>query len=247
MDSEHPSGSSVPPASPGHSRRPGHLVRALRRILAGHSGKILVIWTLVTVSLVFVIFGRFRPVYESVSLLRVEPPIDLRSQPGAAKAWEPFLQTQVELIRSAPVLRAALTKPEVAMTRLVREAKDPESEIRSRLRVNVVPGTYLIEVRLRSPNSQDLPAIVNAVVGQYVSTASTSASAARLIRTIDTARKPVFLGDARWKLATMAPVGVLAVVLGLFLVAELSSGGVAGRHETPHRATDDAGAPSAES
>jgi uncharacterized protein involved in exopolysaccharide biosynthesis len=243
MDSEHLTGSTVPPASPGDSRQPGRLVRALRRVLAGHWGKILVIWALVTGSLVFVIFSCFRPVYESVSILRSEPPIDLMRQPGAAKAWEPFLQTQVELIRSAPVLRAALTKHEVAVTRLVREAKDPESAIRSRLKVNVVPGTYLIEMRLRSSDPEDGPAIVNAVVGQYVSTAG----GATKIKPIDRARPGIFLGDARWKLATMTPVGVLAVVLCLPLVAELRSGGVSGRHEKPHRAADNAGAPTAES
>jgi hypothetical protein len=133
MDSEHPTGSTVPPASPSHSRRPSRLVRALRRVLASHWGKILVIWALVTGSLGFVIFNRVRPAYESVSLLRLEPPADRLIQPGAATEWEPFLQTQVEQIRSAPVLSAALTKNAVAATRLVREAQDPESEITSTL------------------------------------------------------------------------------------------------------------------
>jgi hypothetical protein len=165
----------------------------------------------------------------------------VRSQPGAAKEWESSLQTEVELIRSAPVLSAALTRKEVAATRLVREAKDPESEVRSRLKVKVVRGTFLIELRLRSPNPEDGPAIVNEVVAQYVSTASGAVK----IRPIDRARPGVFLGDARPKLAAMTPVGVLAVVLSLFLVAELCSGGVAGRHEKPLPAVDDAGAPAA--
>jgi hypothetical protein len=211
-------------------------------MLADHWGKMLVIWALVTGSLVFVIFNRFRPVYESSSLLRIEPPIERMMQPGAARALEPVLQTQVELILSAPVLRAALTGREVAATRLVREAKDPESEVRSRLKVNVVPGTYLIELRFRSHNPRDGASIVNAVVAQYVSTAGS----AMRIKPIDRAGLGVFLGDARWKLTTMTPVGVLAVVLGLFLVAELCSGGVAGRHDKPLRAADDAGPPSAD-
>jgi hypothetical protein len=107
MDSEHPSGPIVPPASLGHSRRPGRLVPALRRVLAGHWGKILVIWALVTVGLVFVIHNRIHPAYESFSLLRIEPPAGVLFKPGAnpATEWEPFLRTQVELIRSAPVLR----------------------------------------------------------------------------------------------------------------------------------------------
>ena len=78
----------------------------------------------------------------------------------------------MELIRARAVLSAALTKNEVAATRLVREAKDPESEIRSRLQVDVMPGTYLIRVALISPYPKDGPAIVNEVVAQYVSTAS---------------------------------------------------------------------------
>jgi hypothetical protein len=198
------------------------LVRALRRVVADHWGKILVIWLLVTISLVFVIHTRIRPAYESVSLLRLEPPDDRLIQVGAdpATTWESFLQTQVERIQSAPVPRAALTKNEVAATRLVREAKDPESEIRSRLRVHPIHGKNLIRVALVSPYPKDGPAIVNGVVAQYVSTAGGTVQ----VRPIDPARAGALLRDARLKLATMTPIGVLAVVLGLFLVAELCSG-----------------------
>jgi hypothetical protein len=131
----------------------------------------------------------------------------------------------------------------VAATALVREAKDPESAIRSRLQVHVIPGTYLIQVRLISPYAKGSSVIVNEVVAQYVSIAGGAVP----IKTIDPARTPAApSADARLKLMKLTPVGVLAVVLGLFLFAELCSGGVAGRHEKPLGAADDAGGPAAE-
>ncbi len=122
----------------------------------------------------YLINNRIKPIYESSSLLRIEPANRDLFNLGlnSAESFDSFLQTQVELIRSANVVSAALVTRKVVGTTLVREAKDPESEIRARLQVGVVDGTYLIRVALTSLDPEHGPDIVNAVVGNYIKVAT---------------------------------------------------------------------------
>jgi len=161
-----------PPA--GAAPRPRRIGQAIRRVIPHHWGKILVLWLVLTGGLVFMINKRIKPRYESTSILRIEPASrDLFGLGlNSSESFDAFLQTQVELIRSANVLSAALTDERVAGTTLVREAKDPESEIRARLQVGVVEGTYLIRVALTSLEPEAGPVIVNEVVRKYINVAA---------------------------------------------------------------------------
>ena len=177
MDNEdrlEPTVSAPPPAPEGAAPAPNRFFQAMLRFIPNHWSKILMVWVVLTGGLVIAINKRVKPMYESSSLLRIEPANrDLFNlERKADETFESFLQTQVELIRSANVVSAALTDKDVATTKLVREAKDPESEIRSRLQVGIVEGTYLIRVALTSLEPKDGPAIVNKVVASYISVAT---------------------------------------------------------------------------
>ena len=139
-------------ASGGASPGSINIVQVMLRVITHHWWKILAIWVILTGGLVVAINKRVKPTYESSSLLRIEPANRDLFNLGlnSAEAFDPFLQTQVELIRSANVLSATLAEKNVAVTALVREAKDPESELRGRLQVGILGGTYLIRVGLTS-------------------------------------------------------------------------------------------------
>ena len=165
---------SLLPAPGGALPGPINIVQAMLRVITHHWWKILAIWAVLTGGLVFAINKRVKPIYESSGLLRVEPAnrdlFDLGL--NSAEAFDPFLQTQVELIRSPNVLSAALTVQGGRQDDAGQEAKDPESEIRSRLQVGIMGGTYLIRVALTSLEPEDGPVIVNEVVKQYMHVAT---------------------------------------------------------------------------
>ena len=169
-----PTVSALPPAPEGAWPAPNPFFQAMLRVIPNHWWKILMVWVVLTGGLVIAINKRVQPMYESSSLLRIEPANrDLFNlEPKADETFETFLQTQVELIRSANVVSAALTDKNVAATNLVREAKDPENELRARLQVGIVGGTYLIRVALASLEPKDGPDIINAVVASYISVAT---------------------------------------------------------------------------
>jgi len=162
------------PAPGGASPGPINIVQAMLRVIVHHWWKILAIWAVLTGGLVFAINKRVKPIYDSSGVLRIEPAnrdlfgLGLNS----AEAFGPFLQTQVELIRSPAVLSAALTDEKVAATTLVKEAKDPESELRAHLAVGIVDGTYLIRIGLTSLEPKDGPVIVNEVIARYIHVAT---------------------------------------------------------------------------
>jgi hypothetical protein len=128
-----------------------------------------------TAGLVAVINERVKPMYESSSLLRVEP-ATTNLFGVASTEFEPFdhfLQTQVELIRSPSVVSTAIASgPKVTGTALLRGSRDPESELRGRLQVGVLSGSYLIRVGLTTPEPADGPAILSEVVKAYLTLAN---------------------------------------------------------------------------
>jgi hypothetical protein len=159
------------PALPRRSR----IGQAMRRALAKHWGKILATWVVWTVGLASIIYLRVRPTYESSSLLRVEPATtNLFGVVGdEPEAFDHFLQTQVELIKSPSVVSTAIASgPKVTGTALLRGSRDPESELRARLQVGVLRGTYLIRVGLTTPEPADGPAILSEVVQAYLALAN---------------------------------------------------------------------------
>jgi polysaccharide biosynthesis transport protein len=165
---------SMLPVPAEQSPGPPNLVYAMLRVLAHHWWKILAISGVLTVGLVYAIQLHFKPMYETFSLLRVEPAdkdlfgLGLNS----AEVFDHFLRTQVELIKSPNVLLAALANRSVAETKVVREASEPESELSGQLQVEIVPGSYFIRVAMTSPDPGESSVIVNEVVKAYLNEAT---------------------------------------------------------------------------
>jgi uncharacterized protein involved in exopolysaccharide biosynthesis len=151
---------TMPPPPPERPDRPGH------RLLF----EVLLPGFFLSVGLCYLISEKIQPLYESVSLLRVEPsPRDLFNlNVHSGEAFAPFLETQVQLIGSPNVLSAVLSDPRIAALPTLRAADDAEVELRKILMVNAVQGTYLLQVKATSPSPTECSAIVNSVVENYL-------------------------------------------------------------------------------
>ena len=73
---------------------------------------------------------------------------------------------------SPNVLSAVLADPRIASLPTLRQAKDPEVEIRKILQVMAVPNTYLLQVSTVTHSPTDSAALVNAVVTAYLNAAT---------------------------------------------------------------------------
>jgi hypothetical protein len=132
------------------------------------------------------VLGRWTPEWpararspEVFSLLRIEPGHHnlFGSSPREDIDGEfgPFLQTQVQLITSPSVILATLANHHVTSIRSVHDQTDPGRWLRENLRVEIVPGSYLLKVSIRprgmDPKEQAL--VINEIVKSYLDVANT--------------------------------------------------------------------------
>ncbi|HEX4831160.1 MAG TPA: hypothetical protein VH478_08725, partial [Trebonia sp.] len=164
------------PAAPaaGAPSRPVNLFRAGVRAVSRHWWQILLLWGAVTGGVCYLIKTRVTPLYESASLLKVEPSgRDLFGTGAhAGESFGPFMETQVQLMLSPNVLSAVLADPRVAAQPSLRAAADAEGALRGLLRVDAVPNSYLLRVSMTSPAPAECAVIVNAVVKAYLAAAA---------------------------------------------------------------------------
>lgn len=131
---------------------------------------VLMLWLVGSASIGVGIYMYVKPSYRALSLLRVDPAVtNLYDLPRAGnESLDPFLQTQVQLITGPNVLTAAGTNPKAAVLERVQKAGDVVQELRKAVNVSVIPGTYLIEVAMTSPDSKEAATLVNAVVDAFM-------------------------------------------------------------------------------
>src|SRR6185437_12843798 len=130
---------------------------------------VLMLWVVGSAGIGAAIYLKVRPSYRALSLLRVEPAAnDLYNVRTNGETFEPFLQTLVQLITSPNVLTAAGTNPKAAVLGRIQTAGDVVQELRKVVNVNVLPGTYLIEVSMTSHDPYESTVIVNAVVDAFM-------------------------------------------------------------------------------
>jgi len=115
------------------------------------------------------------------SLLRVEPGgFDLFGlRRDLESNFDRFLATQVELIASPSVLRAALIDPKFAGLEPIKGERDPEQWLRQHLRVEILPKTHLITVSMPAASSLsrvEQALVINNVVDVYLYVAHTYSS-----------------------------------------------------------------------
>jgi uncharacterized protein involved in exopolysaccharide biosynthesis len=172
MDTLDNSDSSNQGPLPAPARRIG--LRSIVRGLARRWWKILLLWVVVYAPLAYLVMTFVQPTYEAFSLLEVQPAqLDLFKSglPGTPSLTSilPYLQTQVELITSDPVLDLAISDPSVVNLPMIKKSNDPKNEIREKMAVDIVGrNTYLIRVALESPDPVASARIVKAVVEAYV-------------------------------------------------------------------------------
>jgi capsular exopolysaccharide synthesis family protein len=121
----------------------------------------------------YLIYALVEPTYEAVSLLRAEPTTleiyngPLHGNPNMGEV-RPYLQTQVQLMKSNKVLEPALSRSEISRLKMVRAWQDPKADLRDQLQVKIVDNTYVIQVALSSRDANEAAEIVNAVVDAYL-------------------------------------------------------------------------------
>jgi capsular exopolysaccharide synthesis family protein len=79
-----------------------------------------------------------------------------------------FQRTQAALLKSQPILRAALDKPEVAQLREVRAQGEPVAWLQKSLTTDTTLGPEVLRVSLAGDYPDDLPVVVNEVVRAYL-------------------------------------------------------------------------------
>ncbi len=146
------------------------VVRAARR----HWWQILLLWLATSAALVFLIYTKVKPKYDTEAWLEVKPTSRNLIAPTYASAdFGPFLETQVLLVKSPDVLGAALQDPAVASLPRIINSLDPEADLKREIMVASQPKTHLILVQMSTETPSEGQAIVNAVVTNYIKAART--------------------------------------------------------------------------
>jgi uncharacterized protein involved in exopolysaccharide biosynthesis len=167
---------------PGSTSSSGHFGKASRDDSRGIIGRlvrrlpgILLLWLAVSTPLVYLVHILIEPTYESSSTLRIEPSPDLfgpSAKGDDTTGFGQYLETQRALILSHRVLEPAIacvTKLPSYPTRfpIIRDSTDPKLDVRTRLDVKVVPGTYLIQITFGSPSATEAAEVVDQVVSAF--------------------------------------------------------------------------------
>jgi capsular exopolysaccharide synthesis family protein len=134
--------------------------------------KIFSAWLVLSAGAAYSIYKFVQPTYEAYSVLKIEPVAPRlfeRVQDFAdSRSVGPYLQTQVQTIRSDRVLNTVIADPVVSKLPLVTKSKDPRVDLQRQLSVELVEDAYLIRVALSQPNADDAATIVNTVVQSYM-------------------------------------------------------------------------------
>jgi succinoglycan biosynthesis transport protein ExoP len=148
--------------------------RALIRGLVRNWWRILLLWLIISVPLTYLIFVVIEPSYEASSTLRIEPTKPELFGPAVrgmdATGFQPYLETQRNLILTDRVLEEALAQPSVQNFPILQEtdSNDPKVELRKKLLVMIVPSSYLIRVSYHSNNRNEAFAVVKEVVDAFI-------------------------------------------------------------------------------
>jgi polysaccharide biosynthesis transport protein len=161
--------SPAPPSSPNF--------RMLLRGLARNWWLILLVWLVLAAPLTYLIYRYVEPTYEAFGQVKVEsnqPDLFGPSMnPFGSNSQPTYLQTEIESMRSNPVLELALTgnNPPIANYPMVKNSKDPKNDLRKKLDIDVVRNTHWIRVAIESTAPDEARDIVNAVINAYEDTA----------------------------------------------------------------------------
>ncbi len=158
--------SPAPPSSPN--------LRMLLRGLARNWWLILLVWLVLAAPLTYLIYRYVEPTYQAFGRVRVEsnqPDLFGASMNPYGNNPQPtYLRSEIESMRSNPVLDRALNEPSIADYPMIKSSKDPKNDLRRKLDLQVVPDTHLIQVAIESTAPDEARDIVNAVINAYEDT-----------------------------------------------------------------------------
>jgi hypothetical protein len=145
----------------------------LRRI-THNAWRVLFLWLVISGALTYGIFRFVEPTYQANGLVKVEsnqPDLFGPSMNRDGSGSQPsYIQTEIESIRSNPVLDLALSDSSIANHPMVKNSTDPKAELRRKLDLQIIPNTHWIRVAIESTNPDEARDIVNAVINAYVET-----------------------------------------------------------------------------
>jgi polysaccharide biosynthesis transport protein len=155
--------------------QPGRAGGVFRRITRNW-WRILLLWFVISSALTYGIFRFAEPTYTAFGTLTVEsnrPDLFGPSMnPYGSDVQPTYLLTEIESMRSPPVLELALmgNDPSIANYPMLKNSKDPKNDLRSKLNIQVIPGTHVIRVAIESTAPDEARDIVNAVINAYEET-----------------------------------------------------------------------------
>ena len=154
------------PATPPSAVNSRLLLRGLMR----NWWRILVIWLVLAAPLTYVVYRVVEPTYQAYAMINVEsnrPELFDRGLVASDGSQPSYLQTEIEYLRSNPVLALALSKPTIEKLAMIKNSLDPKADLRSKLQIQVISGTHWIRVAMESRDPKEAADIINAVVDSY--------------------------------------------------------------------------------
>ena len=151
-------------------------LRMLLRGLARNWWLILLVWLVLAAPLTYLIYRSVEPTYQAFGMVKVEsnqPDLFGPSMnPYGNDSHPTYLLTEIESMRSNPVLDLAMNREElpIANCAMLKDSKDPKNDLRSKLSLQVVPNTHWIRVAIESTAPDEARDIVNAVIDAYEET-----------------------------------------------------------------------------
>jgi succinoglycan biosynthesis transport protein ExoP len=150
--------------------------RMLLRGLARNWWRILLVWLVLATPLTYLVYRYVEPTYQAYGLVKVEsnqPDLFGPSMSRDGGGSQPtYLQTEIESIRSNPVLDLALSDPSIENQPMLKKTNstDPKTDLRKKLDIQILPNTHWIKVAIESTAPDEARDIVNAVINAYAET-----------------------------------------------------------------------------
>lgn len=163
-----------------------------------------VIGVLLAVVAGFLSYYTYKPTYEATTLMEFRQDYII-SRPD--QDHNRFIVTQIQLIRSAPILAEALAKPEISSLPIFNGVIDPIKWLSEKVVASPRPGSNLLTISLRDEHKESVAKVVNAVREAYLANLNTDTARRNdaLIGTLEAERnrRQVIIETDRTRLRTL--------------------------------------------
>lgn len=111
----------------------------------------------------------YNPSYQATAILKIEDRSNglLFNGGSIGPGNQRFVRTQMEILRSDPVLLSVIADKKVGSISHVSHAKDRLAAIRQRLSISSIGGSELYQVRYTAPSPDDAQVVTAAVIEKY--------------------------------------------------------------------------------